>query len=88
VAEKTQAALDVSLSVIVCVGETLQERESERTAEVVETQLKAVITLLKEDDWRLVVLLHYMKCSFCYFKSNEQDFLYISILTCTLTAKW
>jgi hypothetical protein len=59
----------------------LQERESERTAEVVETQLKAVIALLKEDDWRLVILLLYMKCSLCYFKSNEQDFRSISILT-------
>jgi triosephosphate isomerase len=52
VAEKTRAALDASLSVILCVGETLQERESGQTTAVVESQLKAVVDLLKENDWR------------------------------------
>ena len=52
VAEKTRAALDATLSVILCVGETLQERESGQTTAVVESQLKAVVDLLKENDWR------------------------------------
>jgi len=58
VAEKTRAALDATLSVILCVGETLQERESGQTAKVVETQLKAVIDLLKEEDWSKVVIAY------------------------------
>jgi len=58
VGEKTRAALDASLSVILCVGETLEERESGRTAQVVETQLKAVVNLLKEHDWSKVVIAY------------------------------
>jgi triosephosphate isomerase (TIM) len=52
VAEKTRAALDAALSVILCVGETLLERESGQTTAVVESQLKAVVSLLKENDWK------------------------------------
>lgn len=52
VAQKTRAALDASLSVILCVGETLEQRESGQTAKVVEEQLKAAVDLLKESDWR------------------------------------
>ena len=52
VAQKTRAALDVSLAVILCVGETLEQRESGQTKKVVEEQLKAVVDLLKESDWR------------------------------------
>lgn len=58
VAEKTRAALDASLSVILCVGETLQERESGQTTAVIESQLKAVVDLLKENDWSKVVVAY------------------------------
>ena len=37
---KTQAALAAGLTPIICVGETLQEREANRTADVVTSQLK------------------------------------------------
>lgn len=50
VAKKTAAALGVGLSVILCVGETLQEREAEKTFSVVEEQLNAVAAEIK--DWR------------------------------------
>jgi triosephosphate isomerase len=43
VAEKYGAALTVSLIPILCVGETLQEREMNRTETVVARQLDAVI---------------------------------------------
>ena len=43
VAEKAKAAIARGLTPIVCVGETLAEREAERTAEVVKRQLSAVI---------------------------------------------
>ena len=39
---KTQAALASSLHPIVCVGETLQEREAGKVEEVITTQVQAV----------------------------------------------
>ena len=43
VAEKARAALAAGITPIVCVGETLAEREADRTEEVVKRQLAAVI---------------------------------------------
>lgn len=43
VADKTRAALATGITPIVCVGETLAEREAGRTEEVVKRQLAAVI---------------------------------------------
>jgi len=43
VAAKTQRALSVGITPIVCVGETLAEREAGRTEDVVKRQLAAVI---------------------------------------------
>ncbi len=43
VALKTKAALEKGLKPIVCIGETLAERESGKTLEVVERQVKAVM---------------------------------------------
>ena len=43
VAAKTAAALSHGITPIVCVGETLQQRDAGRTAEVVKRQLAAVI---------------------------------------------
>ena len=51
VAEKTKVAIDNRLSVILCVGETLEERESGKTVAVVEEQLTAAVKVLKESDW-------------------------------------
>lgn len=45
VAEKTQRALAAGITPIVCVGETLQEREAGQTEAVVKRQLAAVIHL-------------------------------------------
>jgi triosephosphate isomerase len=57
VAQKTRAALDATLDIILCIGETLEQRESGKTAEVCEEQLKAVVDVLKESDWRYDDLL-------------------------------
>lgn len=46
VAEKLEAALSVGLKPVLCVGETLDERESGRTESVVDQQLDAVINRL------------------------------------------
>jgi triosephosphate isomerase len=56
VAQKTHAALQAGLSVILCIGETLEEREKGATDEVCCRQLKAVVGLLKEEDWKCVLL--------------------------------
>ncbi|KAF8527582.1 Triosephosphate isomerase [Hysterangium stoloniferum] len=58
VAEKTKAALTEKLSVILCVGETLGEREAGKTAEVVEAQLEAVVKVLSEAQWSKVVIAY------------------------------
>lgn len=52
VATKTRAALDAGLKIILCIGETLDQRESGKTAEVCEAQLKAVVDVTKEADWK------------------------------------
>ncbi|MHB1627750.1 MAG: triose-phosphate isomerase [Bacilli bacterium] len=48
VAKKTVAALDRGLTPIVCVGETLEQRESGRTATVIRTQAGVVLAALRE----------------------------------------
>jgi triosephosphate isomerase len=46
VADKVRAAQEAGLTPIICVGETLAERESGRTLEVVQRQVEAVAPLL------------------------------------------
>ena len=55
VAEKAQMALASGLTPIVCLGETLQEREAGRTNEVVGRQLAAAIDLLEAQIMSVVV---------------------------------
>ena len=54
VAQKTRAAIDAGLSVILCIGETLVEREAGKCTEVVEAQLQEVVQVTKEADWGCV----------------------------------
>lgn len=58
VAQKTRAALDSGLKVILCIGETLQQREANETGAVNEAQLKPVIAALKPEDWKKVVIAY------------------------------
>jgi triosephosphate isomerase len=55
VADKAKAALSHGLTPIVCVGETLAEREANQTEAVVGRQLQAVIDTLGADIARVVV---------------------------------
>lgn len=56
VAEKTQAALKHDISVILCVGETLEQREKNESINVVVRQLDAV---KKEvSDWTKIVIAY------------------------------
>jgi triosephosphate isomerase len=55
---KARTALAHGLQVILCVGETLEERESNRTATVVSAQVKGVLHGLSPTDMRSVVIAY------------------------------
>ncbi|KAI9731025.1 MAG: triosephosphate isomerase [Cirrosporium novae-zelandiae] len=56
VASKTEAALDRGLSVILCIGESLEQREANQTIQVVTTQLRAVADRVA--DWSNIVIAY------------------------------
>ncbi|KAI9703162.1 MAG: triosephosphate isomerase [Candelina mexicana] len=56
VARKTQAALDGGLGVILCIGESLEQREANKTIDVVTSQLKAISDRVK--DWSKIVIAY------------------------------
>jgi triosephosphate isomerase (TIM) len=56
VANKTKAALDGGLGVILCCGESLEQREAGKTIELVTSQLKAVADKVK--DWSKIVIAY------------------------------
>lgn len=51
VADKVKAAVAAGLGVIACVGESLEEREANKTKEVVERQLDAIAKEVPESVW-------------------------------------
>jgi triosephosphate isomerase len=55
---KTRAALAAKLKPIVCVGETLQEREAGRTASVIETQVRGSLAELTRAELGEVVIAY------------------------------
>jgi triosephosphate isomerase len=58
VARKTVAALKAGLGPLVCVGETLAEREAGRTGQVVLRQVTAVLERVATGDWERIVLAY------------------------------
>ncbi|KAJ4372755.1 triosephosphate isomerase [Didymella sp. IMI 355093] len=56
IASKTKAALDGGISVILCCGESLEQREAGTTVDVVTKQLKAVAD--KVQDWSKIVVAY------------------------------
>ena len=58
VAQKTLAALNAGLTPIVCVGETLEQREADQTNVVVGRQLSAVLELLDADAIERIVVAY------------------------------
>ncbi len=56
--EKTIKALSVGLAPIVCVGESLAEREGNKTFEVLETQVKAALANIKAADVSKIVIAY------------------------------
>jgi triosephosphate isomerase len=55
---KTKAALEAGLTAIVCVGETLSERESEKLFEVVERQLRVGLAGLTTADMERIIIAY------------------------------
>ncbi|KAI6359903.1 triosephosphate isomerase [Pyricularia grisea] len=58
VASKTKYAIDNGLKVIWCCGESLEERESDKTVEVVTRQLEALKAKLGTSGWENVVIAY------------------------------
>ncbi|WP_445361178.1 triose-phosphate isomerase [Microbulbifer sp. EKSA005] len=58
VAKKFVAAQEAGLTPILCVGETLEEREQERTLEVVAEQLQAVADIIDSAGWKQSVIAY------------------------------
>ncbi|KZF26607.1 Triosephosphate isomerase [Xylona heveae TC161] len=56
IAGKTKAAIDGGVSVILCIGESLDQREAGTTIEVVTKQLQAVAE--KVQDWSKIVIAY------------------------------
>ena len=58
VAEKTKAAIDAGLIPLLCVGESLEERESRNTKDVVAEQLNAVINLIGIEAFEGIIIAY------------------------------
>jgi triosephosphate isomerase len=58
VAQKTVAALKHGMTPIVCVGESLQEREQGVTDRVIEQQVRAVLSQIKVDEFSKIVFAY------------------------------
>ena len=58
IAEKTQAALKQNVKVIFCIGESLEEREGNKTEDVVTRQVEALAKVIEEKDWKDVVVAY------------------------------
>lgn len=58
VKKKLNASLTDSLKVIVCVGETLEEREQGKTIKIVQSQVKSALTDLELNDYSEFVLAY------------------------------
>lgn len=56
--EKVLAAFSVGLKVVLCIGETLAEREADKTMEVVIEQLGCVAKAIDEANWGSIVIAY------------------------------
>jgi triosephosphate isomerase (TIM) len=58
VAKKARAALAAGITPLVCMGETLAERDGGRTEQVIVRQLGALLAVLEPADWGRLVLAY------------------------------
>ncbi len=56
--KKLHAAIKHNLNAIVCVGETLEQREKGETFKVIEKQIKVGLDKLEIDHWSLVIIAY------------------------------
>ena len=56
IAKKVKIALDNGMSVIACIGEKLAEREANQTMDVIQTQMKTLVSAVS--DWSRVVIAY------------------------------
>ena len=55
---KTKNAIDAGMHVILCIGEQLADRQNGTTMSVCSSQLEAVKSVLKEEDWKNIVIAY------------------------------
>lgn len=58
VASKVKSVLDADLTPMLCIGETLEERQAEKTLEVCKRQLSCVVELLGIDAFAKIVIAY------------------------------
>jgi triosephosphate isomerase (TIM) len=58
VASKTKCAIEHGIGVILCCGESLEEREKGTTVEVVTRQLDAINKAVDKDAWKKIVIAY------------------------------
>jgi triosephosphate isomerase len=58
IAKKTLTAVTGGIGVILCCGESLEEREKGATVEVVTKQLEAVNKAIEKDHWKQIVIAY------------------------------
>jgi triosephosphate isomerase (TIM) len=58
VAKKVKTLLEFGITPVVCVGETLEERESNRYEEIIKKQVMAVFDELENDSWGRLVFAY------------------------------
>jgi len=58
IASKTKCSIEHGIGVILCCGESLQEREKGTTVEVVTRQLDAVNKVVDKDAWKKIVIAY------------------------------
>ncbi|KAJ5152190.1 hypothetical protein N7492_010485, partial [Penicillium capsulatum] len=58
IARKVKSAVEGGVSVIFCIGETLEERDANKTIEVVTRQLNAAAKELSKEQWAKVVIAY------------------------------
>jgi len=58
VAEKTAFAIEQGLKVILCIGESIEEKKAGKTLDVCKRELSAVIKAVKTEDWSKIVIAY------------------------------
>ncbi|KAG6584805.1 triose-phosphate isomerase [Phytophthora cinnamomi] len=58
VAQKTKRALDLGLKVIFCIGESLEQRQANKTLDVLIRQTQALASIVSEADWKRIVIAY------------------------------